>query len=182
MLAFIPLEGIARRRDIADLAGVPEPVLARVVRMTSTAGFLCEPKPHQIAHTSLSATFVTKPQFLDAAMFVAGTIAPAALHMTTATKQLMKQARAQQCSYTLASATGQSLQAECEQQPSLRRQRAAYLRWSANADDCVAEVLSRLDWGQMTKACVVEVSGRCTEPLQVCSSMQLPLQISYRRR
>ncbi|KKA18013.1 Uncharacterized protein T310_8038 [Rasamsonia emersonii CBS 393.64] len=85
--ACVPLDGSALMKDVSDLIGVPETQLCRIIRMATTAGFLQEPQPGYIAHSALSASFVTKPSYLDAAMFLAGTAVPAALEMAAATKQ-----------------------------------------------------------------------------------------------
>ncbi|RYP73246.1 hypothetical protein DL771_003675 [Monosporascus sp. 5C6A] len=47
--------------------GVPETELSRIVRITSTVGFLAEPRPGYIAHTVLSAPYVTQLNYLDTA-------------------------------------------------------------------------------------------------------------------
>lgn len=150
-------------RDIAELAGVPESVLIRVVRMTSTAGFLCEPQPRHVAHTTLSADFVTKPSFMDAAMFIAGNVAGAALQMAAATQRYGETERPEQSAYALTEKMPQSFRMACEQRPRLQRQWMAYLRSWTDADECVAEVLSRLDWERQRSACIVEVR-KCRRP------------------
>lgn len=66
VLACIPLKGSILAKDVADMAGVPETRLWRVVRITATASFLHESQPGHIAHTALSAPFVTNLSFLDA--------------------------------------------------------------------------------------------------------------------
>ncbi|EPS34280.1 hypothetical protein PDE_09244 [Penicillium oxalicum 114-2] len=81
--ACIPLEGTALVKDISNLIGVSESQLIRVVRMATTGGFLQEPQPGYVSHSEISAVFVTKPSYLDAAMFLAETAAPAALTMGT---------------------------------------------------------------------------------------------------
>ncbi|RYP72748.1 hypothetical protein DL770_007925 [Monosporascus sp. CRB-9-2] len=68
VLACIPLNDTVPTKDIADLMGVPETELSRIVRMTSTVGFLAEPRPGYIAHTALSAPYVNRLNYLDAAM------------------------------------------------------------------------------------------------------------------
>ena len=87
VLACIPLSGSIPFKEVADLAGVPETQLCRIVRMTATAGFLYKPWPGHVAHTALSATFVTNLAFLDATMFLAETAAPTAMHMAMATQR-----------------------------------------------------------------------------------------------
>lgn len=157
VLACIPLSGSVPAKDVADLVGVPETQLCRVVRMTATAGFLNEPQPGHIAHTALSAPFVTKPSFLDAAMFLAETAAPTALQMAVATQRYGNSNRPNESAYNLAFNTSQTFQSACEQRSKLQRQWPAYLRYVGDVDDSVTEVLTRLDWLSLGNACIVEV-------------------------
>jgi hypothetical protein len=138
VLACSPLSGSVPAKDVADLAGVPETQLCRIVRTTVTAGFLHEPQPGHIAHTALSAPFVTKLSYLDAAIFLAETAAPTA--------------------YTLAFSTSQTFQSACEQQTRLQRQWSAYRRCMGDMDDSLTELLSQLDWRSLGNACIVDVS------------------------
>lgn len=162
MLACIPLSGTVSARDVAELAGVPVKQLSRVVRMTSTAGFLGEPEPGQIAHTSLSAEFVKNLSYFDAAMFLAQTAAPTALKMATATRRYGCSDLPQESAYGLAFGTAHSFQATCEQRPKLHRQLSAYLQHAGNVDQDVTELLTRLDWPSLGKTRVVEVSASLT--------------------
>jgi hypothetical protein len=159
VLACIPLQGSVPGKDVAELTGVPEAVLIRVVRMTSTAGFLCEPRPRQVAHTTLSAGFVTKPSLGDAAMFLAGTAGRAALHLAGATQRYgeLDMERPDQTAFALTERAQQSFRQACEERPKLQRQWAAYLRSSMGVDEAMAEVLSRLDWERHRNVCIVEV-------------------------
>ncbi len=159
VLACIPLQGSVLAKDIAELTGVPESVLIRVVRMTSTAGFLCEPRPRHVAHTTLSADFVTKPSLGDAAMFLSGTLGRAALHMAAATPRYGEPLRPEQSAFALTEKAPQSFQQACEHRPKLQRQWAAYQRSSLDVDERVAEVLSRLDWERQRSACIIEVGN-----------------------
>jgi len=70
--------------DVADLTGVSESQLTRVIRLTATSGFLHEPRPGQVAHTVLSARFVTDQSLLDAVVFAGDIVGPAALYMPSA--------------------------------------------------------------------------------------------------
>lgn len=88
MLAYLPLgldDGLPIK-DIAELADVSEPQLCRIVSFMAMSGFLRAPKPGFVAHTTLSASFVRLPAQLDAAMFLAETVAPCALHMAVTTR------------------------------------------------------------------------------------------------
>ncbi|KAB8228297.1 trypacidin cluster transcriptional coactivator tpcD [Aspergillus alliaceus] len=57
ILACIPLIRSVPIKDIADLTGVPQTTLARIIRLTATAGFLHELQPSHVARTPLSASF-----------------------------------------------------------------------------------------------------------------------------
>lgn len=138
-----------------------EAQLARIVRMTATAGFLSEPQPGYIAHTTLSAPFVSNISYLDAAMLLAETATPAALHMTAATQRYMDgdSDRPGASAYGIAFNTTQTFQSACEQQPKLYRQWLAYLRCTGAEDDGMIELLNKLDWFSLSSACIVNVSG-----------------------
>ena len=95
-------------KDVADLSGVPEAQLARIIRLTATAGFLNEPQPTLVAHSTLSAPFVTNPSYLDAAMFLAESAAPAALEMAATTQRFGESNRPNESAYNVALNTTKS--------------------------------------------------------------------------
>lgn len=129
-------------KDIAALAGVTEAQLTRVIRLTATAGFLCEPQPGQVAHTSLSAHFVRDPSFLDAALFTAGVAAPAALEAG--------------CGASGPQGTGEKAgQGQWKQgnpNPKLRRQRAAFISHAGGIvpSKDVIDILGQLQWPNLS--------------------------------
>ena len=158
VLACIPLSDSVPFKDVADLAGVPEMQLCRVVRMTATAGFLHEPHPNHVAHSALSAPFVTKPSFLDAAMFLSETAAPTALQMPVATQRFGQSQRPNESAYSVAFNTSATFASSCEQQSRLQRQWPAYLRYgTGDVDASVTDILTRLDWLSLDNSTVVEV-------------------------
>jgi hypothetical protein len=160
VLACIPLGSSVRIQDVADLASVPESQLCRVLRMMTMVGFLHEPQPGHVAHTALSASFVTRPSHLDAAMFLAETVAPTALHMASATKRYGQSDNPSESAYSVAFNTSQPFRSTCEQRPKLQRQWPAYLRYISDAvdDGAAAELLGRLDWFNLGNARVADVS------------------------
>ena len=159
MLACIPLSSSVSFKDVADLAGVPDTQLCRVVRMTATAGFLHEPQPGHVAHTALSAPFVTKPSFLDAAMFLSETAAPTALQMAVATQRFGHSQRPKERAYNVAFNTSATFASACEQPSKLQRQWPAYLHYGmGDVDASVTDILTCLDWLSLGNASVVEVS------------------------
>ncbi|KAI1493818.1 O-methyltransferase family protein [Biscogniauxia mediterranea] len=171
VLACIPLSGSVPLRDVAELAGVPEHQLCRIVRMTATAGFLQEPQPGYIAHTALSAPFVTKLFYLDAAMFLAETAAPTALQMASATQRSGNSEFSTESAYNTAFNTPQSFAAACKQRTKLQRQWAAYRRCAGEGDSGVVELLSRLDWRSLGSACIVDVGAQSTSAAAALSEL-----------
>lgn len=159
MLASIPLTSSVPIRDIADLVGVPETELCRIVRMTATAGFLREPQPGCVAHTALSAAFVTNLSHLDAAMFLAENVGPAALRMSSATQRYCSTETRNNSAYSIALNTSQTFYSASEQRPKLKRQWPAYLQCVGAAEDGIPELLSQLDWQSLGNSCIVDVSS-----------------------
>jgi hypothetical protein len=125
--------------------------------MTATAGFLSEPQPGEIAHTALSARFVTDLSFYDALMFLAESAAPSALKMAAATEQQGRQRDSNDSAYSLAFNTTKPFQSACLEQPKLKRQYKAYVRYTGAASNGFIDLLGRLNWGSMGNACVVDV-------------------------
>ncbi|KAH8698803.1 hypothetical protein BGW36DRAFT_293914 [Talaromyces proteolyticus] len=163
--AYIPLEGGASVKDVADLIGVPETQLCRVIRMVTTAGFLQLSQQGYITHTPLSISFVAKPSYLDAAMFLAGTAAPAALEMTAAIKQPSGSSEKSSNTMhntsfnnTIFSSAGET------QSPRLQRQWHSYLRYGTGyICDTATDILTCLEPLRNGNASVVEVGARSTE-------------------
>lgn len=158
MLACIPLTGSVQIQDISDVASVPEAQLTRILRMMTLINFLREPQPGYIAHTTLSASFVSRPSHLDAALFLAETAAPTALSMTSTTKLYGQSNSPIECAYSLAFHPAQSFQSSCHESPKLYRQFCAYTRYLDSVDDEAAtELLGRLDWLNLGNVRVVDV-------------------------
>jgi hypothetical protein len=158
ILACVPLSGSVAIEDIARLSGIPKEQICRVTRMTATAGFLQQPQPGSIAHTRISAAFVANPSLLDAVMFLTESATPAALQMTSFTQRFGNSERSSESAYSLAFGSSKGFQSALEQRPKLQRQWSAYLQYAIEADACVIEVLTRLDWPNLGRAYVVEVS------------------------
>ncbi|KAF7176464.1 hypothetical protein CNMCM7691_002782 [Aspergillus felis] len=160
--ACIPLDGSALMKDVSDLIGVPETKLARIIRMANLGGFLQEPTPGHIAHSPLSAAFVAKPSYLDAAMFLAGTVAPAAWEMAILTKQARESPHEAPRDVILHK--GFFTKADKTQLPRLQRQWQAYLRHGLGHHcDTATDILTCLEPLRTSAALVVEVGARSTE-------------------
>jgi hypothetical protein len=149
--------------DVADLAGVPENSLSRIVEMTGMAGFLQQPQPGHVAHTAVSAPFVTKPSLLDAALFISEVAAPSALSMAAATQNYGVSQRPNETAYNIAFHTPTAFANACEQRPRLQRQWPAYLRFgTGNFEASMIDILSQYDWSSLGSATVIEVSPSLT--------------------
>ncbi|KAL4750283.1 hypothetical protein BDW72DRAFT_204039 [Aspergillus terricola var. indicus] len=179
VLACIPLTGTVPIKDVADLAGVPETQLSRIIRMTATAGFLHEPDPGHVAHSVLSAPFVTKPSYLDAVMFLAGTIAPSALQMPTATQRFGLSLRPNETAYNIALNNPATFASTSEQRPKLQRQWPAFLQYGTNdTDDRVTDLLSRLDHFRRGSISVVEVGARSLDRATTLANLYPSINIT----
>lgn len=157
VLACIPLSGSVPIKDVAKVVAVPETQLCRIVRMTATSGFLHEAQHGQVAHTALSALFLSKQSLRDAATFLAETAAPAAMQMMSVTHRYGGSDQTSESAYNIAFDTFQTFESACEQQPKVRRQWLAYLQHIGDADDSITSVLTRLDWINLGNSVVVEV-------------------------
>ena len=141
----------------------------------ATAGFLHEPRPGQVAHSPLSAQFVTRPALLDAAVFMSDTAASAALKMSSATKQFAGSDRPDRSAFNVAFDTSITFAGCFEQRPKLQRQFAAYLSCSTSDEDAgVLDVLMRLDWRSLGNATVVDVSPPASSALLSFQSSRTP--------
>lgn len=145
--------------DVAEISGVPESQLRRVARLMATVGFLNESRPGQISHSPLSSQFVTQPALLDAAIFLAGTVAPAALKMPEATRQFGTSERAGDSAYAAVLNSKVPISSIFQQQPKLQRQFSTYLTHGlGDSEIAVQDVLMNMEWLTLGNATVVDVS------------------------
>ncbi|KAL4898953.1 hypothetical protein BDW74DRAFT_184229 [Aspergillus multicolor] len=172
VLACIPLDGEVALEEVAEISNVPVDQLQRVVRLMMTAEFLCEQSSGHVAHTPLSASFVTEPDLLDASLFLAQVAVPAALRMPRSIDQhhpddpdlsstLIAQAdsRAAGPGLGLGSRLRSGYAAGFDPgQPRAQRLFAAYLaRAILDEGSAVDEVLKLVDWGAIGAGTVVDV-------------------------
>ncbi|KAF2118831.1 hypothetical protein BDV96DRAFT_610737 [Lophiotrema nucula] len=160
ILAAVPLRGSVLVKDVADLAGVTETQLRRIVRMTATAGFLQENSDGSIAHTNLSASFVTNLSLADAITFLAETSTPTALRMVAdgAADHAIDTGR--DSAYCIAFGTSRSFRKACSERPRLQRQWYAYQKHLGDVNESIAVLLSQLNWTMLGNASVVEACAR----------------------
>ncbi|KAL4756994.1 uncharacterized protein BDW70DRAFT_163963 [Aspergillus foveolatus] len=187
ILVCIPPDESIAIKDLADLAGVPEIQLGRVIRLVATSGFLQEPITNYVSHTPLSAQFVTNQSLLDAAVFMADVAAPTALQMPTATQRFGSSQNPTETAYSMALRTIQPFGVAIQEQPKLGRQWSAYLRHAVglHQEKGIMEMLSQLKWSNLGNAFIVEVGAQSTSMAQHLAqkfpTLRLIVQIYHTR-
>ncbi|OTA99696.1 hypothetical protein M426DRAFT_268896 [Hypoxylon sp. CI-4A] len=157
VLACIPLQGRVPSSDVAVLLGVPESQLVRIIQLTATEGFLCQPETGKLAHTALSAPFVEDPNLLDAALFLSEVAAPTAFQMATATRRWGHSSKENETAYNIALDTPMAFSGACQQIPRIRRQWPSYLQYGmGDAEAGVTDVLTKLDWSSLGNSTIVD--------------------------
>lgn len=139
------------------MAGVPVSQLCRVIRLLATRGFLQEQEQGSVAHTPLSAHFITSQSLLDASIFMAESVVPAALQMPIITQRF---GPALGGPAEAAMGAVRPFLSALQERSKLRRQWAAYQRHAAglHQEEEVLDVISKLKWSNLGSACIVEVS------------------------
>ena len=160
----MPLSGSISIEGLADLADVPEPILSRVVRMTATAGFFLEPLAGFVAHTPLSASFMTELSYFDAVMYLANNVAPSALDLTSVLHKLdgpvqSSSRRSMTSSSASVFSSEPSFASACADDPQLSRRRLAYQNSVAVLDDSLTSLLDQMNWQSLGNSTIVHVSS-----------------------
>ncbi|KAJ5769695.1 hypothetical protein N7520_004254 [Penicillium odoratum] len=177
VLICLPLGGTLAIKDLAQLSGVQETELARVLRLTASRGFLQEPQPGHIMHTRLSSRFVSHRRFRDATTFLADCVTPSALRMKSTVQHSTTVGIPRESGYQLAFSTSVPFAKACSLAPRLQRQWTAFLQYTENFDKRITEVLTRLDWGNLGDTCIVETGAQSTETARLLSELYPALQI-----
>lgn len=161
VLSCIPLDGSVLYSEIAQISLVPESQLRRNARMMMTSNFLCEPKPGELAHTALSAHFVTNPALCDSAMFLADVVKPAMAKCVEATERFGATDQKNQTALNIAINNKMAFGDYLAQTPKLRRQFSAYMRTVATNDEmCGDQLVEAFDWASLRDATVVDVDAQ----------------------
>jgi 6-hydroxytryprostatin B O-methyltransferase len=158
VLACIPLDGSVLYSEIAQISLVPEAQLRRNARMMMTSDFLCEPKPGELAHTALSAKFVTSPALYDSAIFLTEVLKPAMAKSVEATERFGTTDQNNQTALNIAINNKIPFGDHLAQTPKLRRQFSAYMRTIATNDEISGDQLAgAFDWASLRDGTVVDV-------------------------
>lgn len=105
-------------------------MLSRIIRITTTAGFLHEEELGYVRHTHLSATFCSQLTHTDAATFLSDVVMPAALRLSSTTSSYIHSTSGHENrnGFNMAREPGRLFLQDQVQAPQLRRQRSAYFR------------------------------------------------------
>jgi hypothetical protein len=154
------LAGSVPIQDIADLTGVSATQLSRIVRLCATTGFLAEPQAAHVTHTQLSASFISSPSLLDAAVFLSEFVAPATLQMPH--QQRFSDSQQHPSADNSVPPSVETFHVARERQPKINRQWPAYLHLVGGlytAKD-VAAILTQLNGAKIShvpEVCIVEL-------------------------
>lgn len=141
------------------------------------ASFLSESKPGEVSHSMLSASFLTKPSYMDAIVFLAGTAAPSATNMTTATRRFGLSQSPHESAFNLALDDRTTFVSTLEMRSKLQRQWSAYSRHVMGEIEAVAKnALNCFDWSSLGASTVVEVSQYATYSFAL---QMFPVLVSY---
>ncbi|KAG9239835.1 hypothetical protein BJ878DRAFT_530573 [Calycina marina] len=183
IVALIPLTQEVAYTDLSDLTGVSATQIQRIVRITATVGFLCEPQAHYVAHTTLSREFIRRPSFLDALMFISDTMVPTAMCMAEATRQEAHPQHIDVSPYQIAMKSSSSLAAACESDAKLQRRVSAFQRLAARSRaNAVTHLLSCIDWETLGQGTVVEVNAVSTATAKALAARNAALRFVVQMR
>ncbi|KAK9422283.1 putative O-methyltransferase domain-containing protein [Seiridium unicorne] len=113
---------------IAEAAGVPEHQLRSIARMAMLAGFLAEPEPGHVCHSSLSAAMAAQPQLFEWARFVTSSSSPMVSAMVETTERWGEDRAANHTAYAIAWDTDLTVFGHVAADPDLQGRWASYMR------------------------------------------------------
>ncbi|KAG0644952.1 O-methyltransferase [Hyphodiscus hymeniophilus] len=147
VLPCVPLQGSVPYSDIASMCNVPVRTLRSVVRLAMTANFLCEPVVGEVAHTSISSQFVTKPAYPGWMKFMTEFYMPVSCKFVEATEKWGTSVRKDQTAVNLAMGTELSSFDYITGNRDLSRKFAAYMKGvQASEGTNIRYILTSFDW------------------------------------
>jgi len=126
--------------------------------MMMSGGFLCEPKSGEIAHTNLSAQFVTSPSLYDSALFLAGIVNPTMSKNTDTADRYGVYDRGNPSTLDLTASTIVSFDEDLVRTPKLQRRFDSYKRTVMASNEVTEEhLVEAFDWASLGNVTVVDV-------------------------
>jgi 6-hydroxytryprostatin B O-methyltransferase len=153
--------GSIEYQKLAELVDTPIAQLKAIVRMAMTNRVLCEPEPNQVAHTTISASFVRNPMLRDWAVYMADKSAACALKMTDAAVKWPGSTSKSQTGFNIAFDTDLPYFDFIQTRPDHMKDFVKYMRMVTNTDGlALRHLVNGFRWGQLGTATVVDVSIR----------------------
>ncbi|KAK9775323.1 putative O-methyltransferase domain-containing protein [Seiridium cardinale] len=149
---------------IAEAAGVPEHQLRSIARMAMLAGFLAEPEPGHVCHSSLSAAMAAQPQLFEWARFVTSSSSLMVSAMVEATERWGEDRAANHTAYAIAWDTDLTVFGHVAADPDLQGRWASYMRALTQSEGMTVKHLVegwRCGWDALVArgAVLVDVGG-----------------------
>ncbi|KAL9618842.1 MAG: hypothetical protein Q9160_006501 [Pyrenula sp. 1 TL-2023] len=148
-------------QDVAKAAGVPEKTFKSVIRLAMTANFFRETEDRQLAHTTLSASFVTNPDLNTWLRYMVIRLWPVRLQFANTTKKWGGSLKTNETAYNYTWGTDLSFFDHLKANPELDQEFATYMKSQAAASrgTSVDFLLQGFDWASLGEATVVDVGG-----------------------
>ncbi|KAF8860485.1 S-adenosyl-L-methionine-dependent methyltransferase [Acephala macrosclerotiorum] len=158
--SHLPVQGSVPYTEIANAAKVPELQLRRISRMAITSGFLSEPSPGMLAHSSTSAPFANQQGLVDWALLLAELSAPTAQKMVEVTERYGGTSKKNETAFNIQHNTDLPYFDYFGQLPMLRARFASYMKTVGSFPGTnIKHLIHGFDWASLGEATVVDVGG-----------------------
>jgi 6-hydroxytryprostatin B O-methyltransferase len=126
--------------------------------MAMTGGILTEPRTEHIAHTRISAHFITQPVFNDWVLFMMQYLVPTTLCFSQATEKWGDTTATHQTAHNLAFKTALPSFTHIEQSQHSTEKSARYMRaFDQNPGLAIEHLLTGFDWEGLGSAHIVDL-------------------------
>ncbi|KAM3065297.1 hypothetical protein ACMFMG_004318 [Clarireedia jacksonii] len=160
IFSHVPITGSISYEKLSEMAAVSVVQLRTICRMAMTNKVLREPEANQVAHTSISASFVRNPMLRDWAMFMAENSATCALKMTDAAVKWPGSTSKIHTGFNVAFDTDLPVFDYYHAHPVQREEFNTYMRMVTNTDGLsLRHLLNGFHWKELGQATVVDVGG-----------------------
>ena len=161
----VPLTSSVSLPQLASAAFVPLPQLRSIARMAFTFNFLAEPIPGHIAHSGVSAAFISNPTLMDWALFMTSASAMTATKMVEATEKYGSTVSKAETAFNISKNTDLPYFDWLKQDPQMERQFAGYMKnVTASEGLNVTHLVKGFDWASLGECTVVDVTPPFPKP------------------
>ena len=126
--------------------------------MAMTSNLLREPAPGELAHSSVSASFIANPALRDWALFTTSVTAPMAPQIVEATEKFGATESKTQTAFNVWENTDKPFFDHVKQDKELSRQFASYMKHiTTGFGESIQHVVTGYDWASLGKPTIVDV-------------------------